>query len=111
MGTMGKAILTAPVYLTAIMTLIAGMPHFVCRCTTNLPKVESRPAAQTAVCCCCGSCGSMLGGDQPKDKPSCCSQKSPKKSKGTTSSPQAAGSDCTKVTGLPKEPAVATIKS
>jgi hypothetical protein len=110
MATIGKTILTAPVYLTAIMTLIAGMPHFVCRCPINLPKAESEPAAHVAVCCCCGSCGSTLGGEQ-QDKLSCCSQKSPGKSKGTTRSPRATGGDCTKVIGTPKEPAVATIKS
>ena len=110
MATIGKAILSGQIYLTAIMTLIAGMPHFVCRCPINLPKAESEPTAQTAVCCCCGSCGSTLGGER-QDKPSCCSQKSPGKSKRTTRSPRAAGSDCTKVTGIPRGPAVATIKS
>jgi hypothetical protein len=110
MATIGKAILNGQIYLTAIMTLIAGMPHFVCCCPINLPKAESGPAAQVAVCCCCGSCGSTLGGEQ-QGKPSCCNQNSPGKSKGTTRSPQATGSDCTKVTGIPREPAVATIKS
>jgi hypothetical protein len=60
--------------------------------------------SQTGSCCCCGSCGSL------QDRPSCCSQKSPDKRKGSARSHQATGNDCTKVTGLPK-PAASTTKS
>src|SRR5438093_3594102 len=105
----GKAILTGQVYLTAIMTLIAGMPHFVCRCPGELAKaVDSRPATQATACCGCGACGSVSA----IGKRSCCSQTSaPSKSEGTTRSHQAAGSECTKVAGLPKIPAVSSTRS
>src|SRR6516165_5530472 len=105
----GKAILTSQVYLTAIMTLVAGMPHFVCRCPGELAKgVDSRSEVQAGTCCCCGSCGSTQGQEK-----SCCSQGSQTEtlSKAATRSPQATGSDCTKVTGIPKVPAIATTKS
>ena len=115
MAYIGKAILTCQVHLTAIMTLVGGMPHFVCRCPGELAKTDSRPAAQTAACCCCGSCG-VLNGEQEKsdNRRACCGQKSaPGKSKRATRSHshQVTGSDCTKVTGLPKDPAVSTTKS
>ena len=114
MAHIGKAILICQVHLTAIMTLVAGMPHFVCRCPEELAKADaSRPAAQTAACCCCGSCG-VLNEEQKKseNRRACCGQKSaPGKSKGPIRSHQATGSDCTKVTGLPKDPAVSTAKS
>ena len=105
----GKTILIGQVYLTAIMTLIAGMPHFVCRCPGELAKaVDSRPATQATACCGCGACGSVSA----IGKRSCCSQTSaPSKSEGTTRSHQAAGSECTKVAGLPKVPAVSSTRS
>jgi hypothetical protein len=113
MRYIGKAILTCQVHLTAIMILVAGMPHFVCRCPGELAKADaSRPTAQPA-CCCCGSCGSISSGEQEQSKatPSCCGQKSsPGKSKGPTRSLQATGNDCTKVTGLRKDPALSTIR-
>ena len=114
MAHIGKAILICQVHLTAIMTLIAGMPHFVCRCPGELAKADaSRPAAQTAACCCCGSCGVLNGEqDQSENRRACCGQKNgPGNSKGATHSPRATGNDCTKVTGLPKAPAVSTTKS
>jgi hypothetical protein len=113
MAHTGQAILSFQVHLTAIMTLVAGMPHFVCRCPSDLAKDDdSRPAAQATACCCCGSCGSTLGAEQKESegKPFCCSQKSFRTSKTATGSHQAAGGDCTKVTGLPKVPAVSTIR-
>src|SRR5262249_44661310 len=111
MAHTGKAILSFQVYLTAIMTLVAGMPHFVCRCSSDLAKDDdSRPAAQATACCCCGSCGSTLGAEQKEseDQPSCCSQKSSGTNKTPIGSHRAAGSDCTKVNGLPKVPVVST---
>ena len=108
----GKAILIGQVYLTAIMTLIAGMPHFVCRCPGELAKaVDSRPATQATACCGCGACGSVSAREKTIGKRSCCSQTSaPSKSEGTTRSHQAAGSECTKVSGLPKIPAVSSTR-
>jgi hypothetical protein len=114
MAYIGKAVVTCQLHLTAIMVLVAGMPHFVCRCPGDSAKADSRPVAQPAACCCCGSCGSTQAGEQEasKGKPSCCGQKNGSgKTKGATRSPQATGSDCQKVTGLPKEPAIATTKS
>jgi hypothetical protein len=110
MAHISKAILAGQIYLTAIMTLIAGMPHFVCRCPGKV--VDSPPEVQTASCCCCSSCGSARGQEKSIGKRSCCSQTSaPGKNKETTRSHQATGSDCTKVTGLPKVPAVSATKS
>ena len=99
MAHMGKAALVCQLHLTAIMTLVAGMPHFVCRCPSQ-PADPPRQMSPSATCCCCGSCGSM------QDKPSCCNQQSPGKS--NARSHRAAGNDCTKITGLPKNPAVST---
>ena len=114
MAHIGKAFLSCQVHLTAIMTLIAGMPHFVCRCPEELAKADaSRPVAQTAPCCCCGSCG-VLNGEQDKseNRRTCCGQKnSPGNSKGATRSPRATESNCTRVAGLPKAPAVPTTRS
>jgi len=104
MAHIGKAFLVCQIHLTAFMTLVAGMPHFVCRCPGLPAYHEPQQAAQTATCCCCGSCGTI------SDKPSCCHQKSPGSSKGPSRS-QGAGNDCTQVTGLPKEPAISTTKS
>src|SRR4029077_3065647 len=103
MAHIGKAILVCQLHLSAIMTLVAGMPHFVCRCPGQ--PANPKQVAPTATCCCCESCGSI------QDKPSCCNQQSPEKSKRPARSHQAAGNDCTKVTGLPKNPAVSTTKS
>ena len=115
MAYIGKAILACQVHLTAIMILVAGMPHFVCRCPEELAKADaSRPAVQTAACCCCGSCGTNFNSEQEKsiNQPSCCGQdRAPAKNKGVTPSPRATGNDCTKVTGLPKAPAVSTTRS
>lgn len=99
MAIISKAILLFQVHLTAIMILVAGMPHFACRCPGQ-PANPPQQVSSTATCCCCGSCGSM------QDKPSCCNHQSPGKSKAR--SHQATGNDCTKITGLPKNPAIST---
>ena len=101
MEFISKALLFFQVHLTAIMVLVAGMPHFACRCSGQ-PADSLKQSSPAATCCCCGSCGAM------QDKPSCCNHQSPEKS--YARSQQATGNDCTKITGLPKNPAVSTIK-
>jgi hypothetical protein len=71
------------VSLTAISTLIAGMPHWVCLCPNGQvkPFCLSSPS-KTAKCCCNGSCcGSEAGTEKtcqsgssgPKAEGGCCS--------------------------------------
>jgi hypothetical protein len=54
---------TAYIWLTALMTLVAGMPHFACRCPDGQVKsfCMGTPSAKSG-CCCRGTCCSSLDG-------------------------------------------------
>jgi hypothetical protein len=47
-----KTSLTGLVWLTATMTVVAGMPHFLCQCSTSNAK-DASPSAPAGSCCCC----------------------------------------------------------
>lgn len=71
-----RAVQTGAIWLTAIMTLVAGTPHFDCRCPNGnvKPFCLALPTGKTG-CCCDGSCCAALPGDDgerlaPCDSPS-----------------------------------------
>jgi hypothetical protein len=107
MRYVSKTFLNCNVFLTAIMTAVAGMPQFVCTCPGTTAKTEASSPAGTANCCCCGSCASMTEKGQSS---SCCASKNDLPTS-KNDSRRAAGSHCTKVSGLPKTPAISTTKS
>src|SRR5436190_17008074 len=62
--------------LTALSTLIAGAPHFVCRCPDGQVKLfcVSAPSAATGCCCgnaCCRSAGRDVENGSA-NRPKCC---------------------------------------
>src|SRR5579871_366955 len=78
-----------PVWLTALMTLVAGIPHFHCRCPDGHLKSFCLGAPSKPTGCCCGSscCSGSPGGGccgcqahaapQPGTlvkRPGCCAQ-------------------------------------
>jgi hypothetical protein len=63
-----RATQTGAIWLTALMTLVAGSPHFDCRC----PNGHIKPfclalLAGKSGCCCEGSCCSASTGDDARD--------------------------------------------
>ncbi len=75
-----KTGLVGPVWLTAIMTLVAGLPHFDCRCPDgNLKPRCLGFTSKSSGCCCGGKCCSLAGND------CCCGRK------GDPSRPKAGG--------------------
>jgi hypothetical protein len=58
MAYLGKAAMVGQVWLTAIMTLIAGMPHFSCLCPDGAvkPLCVSLTADSSGCCCAGGKC-------------------------------------------------------
>jgi hypothetical protein len=54
MRTLGRAALTGLVWLTAGMTLLAGVPHFDCRCPTGRVKPFCVGFTWEKSSCCCG---------------------------------------------------------
>src|SRR5262245_47170854 len=82
MSYVRKIRLTFLVGLTAFATLIAGAPHFICRCPDGHVKLfcVSTPSAAPGCCCghaCCRPAGRDEGGaaDRPKGcgTGACCS--------------------------------------
>ena len=110
MVRLSKIYLMGQIHVTAIMTLVAGMPYFVCACSPELDRKDlPQPTIQMAECHCCGSCGSMPGSDSSAARlqQSCCSSaNSSQRSQPAGSSPQARGKGCTKVEALPKIPGI-----
>ncbi len=56
MGLFRHAVYTGTIWLTAVMTLIAGAPHFDCRCANGHVKPYCLGLAAKKGCCCAGSC-------------------------------------------------------
>ena len=54
MRTIGRTALTGLVWLTAAMTLVAGLPHFDCRCPSGQVKPFCLATASKKTGCCCG---------------------------------------------------------
>src|SRR4051794_16517190 len=61
---MGVTVKAAWVWLTAVMTLVAGLPHFDCRCPNGQVKRFCLGRASPPSGCCCGGacCSSASGG-------------------------------------------------
>jgi hypothetical protein len=73
MRTLGRTALAGLVWLTAGMTLFAGMPHFDCRCPTGQVKLFCVGFTwEKSHCCCGGGCCSS-----GPDGPCCCRGKHP----------------------------------
>lgn len=89
MATCGRKVRAAFVWLTALMTLAAGLPRFDCRCPDGQVKLFC--TGQTSAACCCDN--------------SCCS---PTPTRGTT--PQVAPADyCPRCGHEPTAPAGAAV--
>lgn len=87
MRTIGRTALTGLVWLTAAMTLVAGLPHFDCRCPSGQVKPFCLATASKKTGCCCGGacCAGASGGgyccnspgsspERHGHKPPCCAQ-------------------------------------
>lgn len=64
MAFFARVVQTGAIWLTAVMTLIAGSPHFDCRCPNGnvKPFCLALLSGKTG-CCCEGSCCSASSGD------------------------------------------------
>ncbi len=63
-----RVVQTGATWLTAIMMLIAGTPHFDCRCPNgNIKHICLSLFSGKSGCCCEGSCCSAIRGDDAKD--------------------------------------------
>lgn len=53
----------APIWLTAIMTLVAGLPQFACGCRgeNGQPPQSASTVVPTSSCCCTGCCAADRG--------------------------------------------------
>src|SRR5712692_2578484 len=96
-----KVFLVCQIHLTAIMTLVAGMPQFICACSPNRDRTAiTSTSIQMSECRCCGSCGSMLSGSNSKMAPgnqTCCGFRSDSQGgQPAGKSPQARGKGCIK---------------
>lgn len=115
MFCLSKIVLVGQVHLTAIMTLIAGLPYYVCACSWESNRKDlAQPTIQMAECHCCGSCGSNSGANpfSAGGIRSCCSSGTiSQKNQSKDSSPQARGNGCKKVVALPKIPGVISTKT
>lgn len=87
MGIVLHLVRTCPVWLTAVMTLIGGLPHFDCRCPDgHLKQFCLAVAAKRTGCCCGGGCCGGQGngccgvkpnaGPKRPAVPSCCEHQS-----------------------------------
>jgi hypothetical protein len=64
MSSFGKIAWIGHIWLTALMTLVAGMPHFACRCPDgNVKPVCMGTLSAKSGCCCSGTCCSSFEGD------------------------------------------------
>jgi hypothetical protein len=66
MNLLAKIGWVAQVWMTAAMTLVAGIPRFDCRCTEGQVKPFSLALVSSGSQCCCGRCGASSGsGERP----------------------------------------------
>ena len=115
MACFSRTFWTCQAYLTAITTLVAGMPYFVCACSPELDQAATPPqTVQSAECHCCGSCASMPGSDSSaanRNRSCCSSGIYSQNTQPTSSSPQARGKGCTKVAAVSKTPGILSTKT
>ncbi len=79
MGLVARTAWVAHVWLTAVMTLVAGLPHFDCWCPNGQlkPFCLGHPAAASGCCCgggCCRRAGDTPPGRRAKER-SCCGRR------------------------------------
>jgi hypothetical protein len=67
MGIVGRTALVARAWLMAVGVLLAGLPHFHCRCPNGEEKRMCLGLASKPTNCCCGGscCSSAQGSDCP----------------------------------------------
>src|SRR5712692_3565415 len=114
MKLLNKMFMIGQIHLTAIMTLLAGMPQVVCACSSMERTASFPPAIQRAECHCCGTCASLpLSNSSPAiGNRSCCnSDTSSKNDQPTGNSPQARPKGCSKVEALSKTPGILSTKT
>ncbi len=90
MRILRRTFVAATVWLTAVTTVVADLPHLECRC----PDGRVKPFCLAAVapgCCCAGSCCQTTAGTAPVRK-ACCSQSHRSSDRG----PSARSTGCTK---------------
>jgi len=91
-----KTAVVGQVLLTAIMTVVAGMPHFSCVCPDGSVKVNCFTFSSGSCCCGAGNCCGATDGDgccsraknglsADHGKRSCCGQHQNQKTNGPTS--------------------------
>ena len=111
-----KVFLVCQIHLTAIMTLVAGMPQFICACSPNRDRTAiTSTTVQMSECRCCGSCGAMLTESNSRmasGNQTCCGSISDsQRAQPAGKSPQARGKGCIKELALPKIPGVLSTKT
>jgi hypothetical protein len=91
------------VWLTAVMTVVAGMPHVACLCPNgNLKPFCLASTCGAAGCCCGGACctGGSPEGLSPELAPEvsccCCADAEPQCSQASDGSRQIGNAGCTK---------------
>jgi hypothetical protein len=86
MSSLGSIAWIGHIWLTALMTLVAGVPHFACRCPDGQvkPFCMGTPSSKSR-CCCRGTCCSPIEGGT-----CCCAAQS------RTAGPEVGHSNCTK---------------
>jgi hypothetical protein len=98
MALLTKTAIVGQVLLTAIMTLVAGMPHFSCVCPDGTIKAVCFTISSPSSCCCgtgkccgatdgdgCSSRGKNKSSAADHGKRSCCGQHQNQKTSGPTS--------------------------
>lgn len=82
-----KTLLGSLLWLTAAMTLVAGIPHFICRC----PNGQTKPfclglSSEETPCCCEGACCASSTKEDQGSECSCCKAKATRQRAGPESS-------------------------
>src|SRR6266404_1488905 len=109
MKLLNKMFMIGQIHLTAIMTLVAGMPQVVCACSSNIePTAISQPVVLASKCQCCGSCANSSPASGAR---SCCSTSGSQKILPDGNSQQVRGKGCTKVEALSKIPGILPTKT
>ncbi len=121
MGRFRQTALVAQVWVTAVMTLVAGLPHFDCRCPDGRVKPFCLSFAfETSGCCCSGTCCSpteesanrsgygTTPARQAKKAPCCSRHRGPETSElPSANGCRAGGSGCVRTLTQPQDVACA----
>ena len=112
--SLSKMFMISQIHLTAIMTLVAGMPQLVCGCSPMERMASFPPPIQGSECHCCGSCASLpVGSSSPAiGSRSCCDPSIvSKNNRSSGNSPRARGKSCSKVEALSTTPGILPTKT